>query len=83
MLAFITRRTLLAIPVLIGIVVVPRRKLSGPWLEGLLLVVSLTLVHMVFWSNMRMRAPAIPAFAIVAAAALQPHKRDRLPTGRD
>ncbi|MFN9714572.1 MAG: phospholipid carrier-dependent glycosyltransferase [Planctomycetota bacterium] len=37
------------------------------WLPGLLLVVSLTLVHSVYWSNMRMRAPAIPVVSLMAA----------------
>ncbi len=39
------------------------------------LVLTLTLVHAVYWSNMRMRAPAIPAIAMLAAAAL--HKPER------
>jgi hypothetical protein len=36
------------------------------WLPGLLLVVSLTLVHSVYWSNMRMRAPAVPVVSLMA-----------------
>ena len=55
---------------LIGLAVVPRRKLSGPWLEGALLVLSLTLVHAVFWSNMRMRAPLTPFLSLLIAAGL-------------
>lgn len=43
--------------------------LSG-WLVGLTLVLSLTLVHAVFWSNMRMRAPATPCLMLLAVAAL-------------
>lgn len=34
------------------------------------LVLTLTLVHAVYWSNMRMRAPAIPAIAMLAAASI-------------
>jgi hypothetical protein len=32
----------------------------------------LTAVHAVYWSNIRMRAPAIPALAILASAAIKP-----------
>jgi len=37
------------------------------WMLGILLIASLTVVHAVFWSNMRMRAPAVPVLACVAA----------------
>lgn len=37
------------------------------WGLGILLLVSLTAVHAVFWSNMRMRAPAVPVIAALAA----------------
>lgn len=36
------------------------------------LVLTLSLVHLFYWSNLRMRAPAIPLIAICAAAALTP-----------
>jgi len=42
-----------------------RKPLHG-WLPGLLLVTSLTLVHSVYWSNMRMRAPAMPIVGLLA-----------------
>src|SRR5690606_38740926 len=45
-----------------------RRLLSTPWAAGLLLAVSLTAVHAVYWSNLRMRAPAVPWLALVAAS---------------
>ena len=32
------------------------------------LIVSFSLVHTVFWSNARMRAPVIPAIAVLAIA---------------
>lgn len=35
----------------------------------LAILTCLTLVHCFFWTDMRMRAPAIPAFALVAATA--------------
>ncbi len=36
------------------------------WLPGLLLLVSLSLVHTVYWSNMRMRAPLMPCVYMLA-----------------
>ena len=41
--------------------------LSQWWLP-LMLLLSLTLIHAVFWSNMRMRAPACGVLAIAAVA---------------
>ena len=43
---------------------------SATWLWGLLLVVSFTAVHAVYWSNIRMRAPLMPVAALVVAAAI-------------
>jgi hypothetical protein len=40
------------------------------WLPAISLVIGLTSVHAVYWSNMRMRAPLIPIVAIVAAWAI-------------
>jgi len=37
------------------------------WVPALLLVVGFTLVHLVYWSNLRMRGPITPAIALVAA----------------
>src|SRR5262249_22274687 len=42
-----------------------------------MLVIGLTLVHAVFWTDLRMRAPIVPAIALIAAAAHLP--RGRLP----
>ncbi len=43
------------------------------WLwPPLTLVISLTLVHAVYWSNPRMRAPAVPALAVLAASTRRP-----------
>lgn len=39
---------------------------SFPWLVGWLLVLSVTMVHAVYWSNMRMRAPALPMLYLLA-----------------
>ncbi len=45
------------------------RGLNG-WLWGLLLVVCLLAAHTVYWTDMRMRAPAMPVIALAAAAGL-------------
>lgn len=39
-----------------------------PWFWPVLLIASFCLVHLFFWSNARMRAPIVPAIAVVAAA---------------
>ncbi len=41
------------------------------WWASAALVLTLTTVHAVYWSNMRMRAPAIPVLAVLAAAAIR------------
>ncbi|MFH5806638.1 hypothetical protein ACG2DA_21525, partial [Alienimonas sp. DA493] len=38
------------------------------WRPVLLMVVSVTAVHAVYWSNARMRGPIVPAIAVLAAA---------------
>jgi 4-amino-4-deoxy-L-arabinose transferase-like glycosyltransferase len=43
------------------------RLLQTPWLWGVLLCVSLTAVHSVYWTDLRMRAPAIPFLCVAAA----------------
>ncbi len=45
--------------------------LREPWVWGLLLVVTLTAVHTLFWSNIRMRAPLIPWLILLATAGVQ------------
>jgi hypothetical protein len=44
-----------------------RRWRTG-WLWGILLAGCFTAVHAVYWSNLRMRAPLMPAVALAAAA---------------
>lgn len=46
------------------------KRLAQTWLWGLLLVLSFTAVHTVYWTNMRMRAPLMPVVALAAAAAV-------------
>ncbi len=45
------------------------------WWTIWLLLFTLSAVHAVYWSNLRMRAPAMPALAIVAAAAMVGRRR--------
>jgi len=46
------------------------RLVRPPWLWGLLLCVSLTAIHAVYFSNLRMRAPVMPVVALLAACAI-------------
>jgi hypothetical protein len=41
-----------------------------PWVWGVLLCLTFTAVHTLYWCNLRMRAPLMPLVAIVAGAAL-------------
>ena len=34
-----------------------------------MIVIGLTLVHALFWTDLRMRAPIVPAIALIAAGA--------------
>ena len=46
--------------------------LNSPWTLGVLLVASVQIPHLIYWTNMRMRAPLeifVPALAIFAAVA--------------
>ncbi|HEX5445812.1 MAG TPA: hypothetical protein VFW87_18440, partial [Pirellulales bacterium] len=38
-----------------------------PWLWALLLAISFTAAHAIFWSDLRMRAPLAPAISLLAA----------------
>ncbi|MCC9606372.1 hypothetical protein LOC68_18195 [Blastopirellula sp. JC732] len=53
---------------LVGVFAVGRKLWSPPWLWGVLLAVSFTLVHAFFWSNIRMRAPVVPVICLLATA---------------
>lgn len=55
---------------------------TSSWLPVLALFVTLSAVHAIYWSNIRMRAPAIPAIALLAACAIPP-LRGRMPVSRD
>jgi 4-amino-4-deoxy-L-arabinose transferase-like glycosyltransferase len=43
---------------------------SRPWLWGVLLVLTFTAVHTVYWTNLRMRAPLMPLVGIASAVGL-------------
>lgn len=43
---------------------------SRVWLAPAILVMSLTLIHVIFWSNMRMRAPIMPMVYVAATMGL-------------
>jgi hypothetical protein len=49
---------------------------SSSWHWGLLLVVCLLAGHVVYWTDMRMRAPIMPVVAICAAAGLACRRSD-------
>lgn len=51
-----------------GVIARRRRLTAAPWLGAVLLCVSLTCVHTLFWTDMRMRGPLMPAASLLAAA---------------
>lgn len=53
---------------LCGLATAARSPNRATWLAGVLLVVVLSVVHSVYWSDLRMRAPAMPVVALLAAA---------------
>lgn len=54
----------------VGVFIKSRELVATPWLWGVLLCVSFTMVHAVYWSNLRMRGPIMPVVALLAAAGL-------------
>lgn len=53
--------------------------LNSPWTLGALLVASVQIPHLIYWTNMRMRAPLevfVPALAIFGVAALLRRRRE-------
>jgi 4-amino-4-deoxy-L-arabinose transferase-like glycosyltransferase len=50
---------------------------SWPRVAAPMIVLGLTLVHALFWTDLRMRAPIVPAIALVAAASGWPPFRPR------
>jgi len=44
--------------------------LRSPWVWGVLLCLTFTAVHTLYWCNLRMRAPLMPFVALVASVAI-------------
>ena len=59
----------------IGMVVVARRPDRGRWWLPYALVITVQAVHLVYWTNARMRAPLTPVISLFAAAILAPRVR--------
>lgn len=53
---------------IVGAVTWRREMIRIPWAWATMLVVSLSLVHVCYWSNLRMRAPLVPVISFCAAA---------------
>ena len=47
------------------------RPTRSPWLVATTLAASFTLAHLVYWTDLRMRAPLVPALSLVAAAGVK------------
>jgi 4-amino-4-deoxy-L-arabinose transferase-like glycosyltransferase len=54
-----------------GSVSLGRRLWHPPWLWGLLLGLSFTAVHLLYWSNLRMRAPLMPVVCLAAVVGIR------------
>jgi 4-amino-4-deoxy-L-arabinose transferase-like glycosyltransferase len=50
---------------------------SWPRIAATMIVIGLTLVHTVFWTDLRMRAPVVPVIALIAGGAVLPGTRHR------
>jgi hypothetical protein len=65
----------------VGLWRIGRAVFGWPWWPIWTLAITLSIVHSIYWSNMRMRAPIIPGLAIIAAAGVG--KRRPLPNADD
>lgn len=65
--------------VLIAIIRHRRTVFGSRWWAIWLLAITLTGVHAVYWSNLRMRAPIMPAIAIMAVMSITPKRPRMLP----
>jgi len=52
----------------VGLWTLGRDAFRPPWLWGVLLCAAFTAVHLLYWSNLRMRAPLMPFVCLAAAA---------------
>lgn len=48
-----------------------RRWLRPEWLAGLMLPLTFMAIHLVYWTDMRMRAPVMPVIAVLACVAFE------------
>ncbi|MFO0885416.1 MAG: hypothetical protein U0894_14715 [Pirellulales bacterium] len=66
---YITAAWFIAIYLLavIGLVSLRRKILSPTWLAAFALIFTLAGIHTLYFSNLRMRAPLVPIFALLAA----------------
>ena len=55
---------------IVGAWAIGKRWASSPWLWTLLLLLTVTGVHALYWSNLRMRAPLMPFVALLAAVGM-------------
>ena len=77
--------SLLFMAVLLGVASHRHELFQNPWVWGITLCLSLTLLHTFFWSNIRMRAPALPFLCCLAVIGAEAgyrhlHARRRRPT---
>lgn len=61
--------SLISLGLLIGMYGILRNRLAG-WLPLVVLAISFSMVHALYWSNMRMRAPVVPAIALICSLGL-------------
>lgn len=72
LIAVTTFYSVVLILILTGIWKLSWRLGTLPWVAPIALWVALASVHTVYWTDMRMRAPAVPVLSILAAAAWLP-----------
>jgi hypothetical protein len=55
----------------VGAVILGRQLCDPPWLWGLLLCLTFTAMHTIYWSNLRMRAPLMPIICLAATVGVR------------
>jgi hypothetical protein len=65
------------VPLWIAVVLGALRRDAWRWpnVGAPLIVLGLTVVHTLYWTDMRMRVPVVPALALIAAAAATPRSK--------
>lgn len=59
----------------VGAIRLGKKWLSPPWLGLLLLVVTVLSAHVLYWSNLRMRAPITPGLTLLLVAVAAPRAK--------